>query len=626
MAWRDPHSSFRVIRGVRWTNDYENTPYFESPAAQREWFEAHTLSSGTLDQIVYSHLGDKALTVRVPTTYRKARAWTYCLIHDSIVEDGEIRDTDTGATFNDRNYFYFITNAKYINNAVTELELELDKMQTFMFDYTIPSAFMERMHVTSDAIGSNITPEAGSTRDTFVRASTRITNVIDSQVYPPHSNTTNGETFTRPNLMVLFTSTEDINHIGDSESYPAPTTRIDGIPTGLGTYAIDPSVTLPAPFSGMQVFDAIIKAANTSGKMGAFEDFWLYPRDLLTLQQVGTSDPITSNTYYVKGVKKTVEMNAPLRPTNFSDMINSNYVPKNNKLFTYPYTFIEVDNYNGDKSTYRYEYADQGILKFSIGGDFSPAATIKAIPLKYKGYSSTDYFEGVSYKNWEECCMGGEFPKLAFNCDNYKMWLAKTTNTREAGFWNTIIDGIQSGIGGLTKMLSSKSTAGVVSGALDTVGGVVDTFQGINNLMAAQDDAKTNTSSKVGAQSTYSNYVMQTDAFGFRIYCKQINSRDAINLDRYFSRFGYAINAERQPYRKQRANWTYLKTAGCSIIPNDYAPSSWQRSCALGTQDIKDINSIYDKGITFWTDPSRIGDYYGYSWDNPTLSSDEIKW
>lgn len=46
-----------------------------------------------------------------------------------------------------RDYYYFITSARHVNPSVTEVIVQLDVMQTFMYDITVNSAFVERGHI-----------------------------------------------------------------------------------------------------------------------------------------------------------------------------------------------------------------------------------------------------------------------------------------------------------------------------------------------------------------------------------------------------------------------------------------------------------------------------------------------
>ena len=77
----------------------------------------------------------------------------------------------------------------------------------------------------------------------------------------------------------------------------------------------------------------------------------------------------------------------------------------------------------------------------------------------------------------------------------------------------------------------------------------------------------------------------------------QVSSEYAKINDDYFDMFGYATHKVKIPNRSVRPQWNYVKTNGCVLKGN--APAD----------DIRKICSIYDSGITFWKNPSEVGNY-----------------
>ena len=56
-------------------------------------------------------------------------------------------------------FYAFITRAEYKTANTTRLHLELDYVQTYMFDYDLKPCFVEREHVNDDAIGAHVKDE-----------------------------------------------------------------------------------------------------------------------------------------------------------------------------------------------------------------------------------------------------------------------------------------------------------------------------------------------------------------------------------------------------------------------------------------------------------------------------------
>ena len=57
------------------------------------------------------------------------------------------------------------------------------------------------------------------------------------------------------------------------------------------------------------------------------------------------------------------------------------------------------------------------------------------------------------------------------------------------------------------------------------------------------------------------------------------------------------INEVKVPNIYSRANWNYIKTVGCYIQAD------------IPQEDLEEIKSLFDKGITFWHNPATFMDY-----------------
>ena len=56
-------------------------------------------------------------------------------------------------------FFAFITDIKFFSEGKTDIYIETDVMQTWMFDIEIKKSFVEREHCSYDGIGYNTQPE-----------------------------------------------------------------------------------------------------------------------------------------------------------------------------------------------------------------------------------------------------------------------------------------------------------------------------------------------------------------------------------------------------------------------------------------------------------------------------------
>ena len=76
-----------------------------------------------------------------------------------------------------------------------------------------------------------------------------------------------------------------------------------------------------------------------------------------------------------------------------------------------------------------------------------------------------------------------------------------------------------------------------------------------------------------------------------------IKPQIAACIDEFFSQFGYKCNRVKVPNITGRRNWNYVKTVGCYIDAD------------IPQEDLQEIKSMFDKGITFWHNPATFADY-----------------
>ena len=73
-------------------------------------------------------------TIRVPVNADSLNGYNYCLYNNG-----------------NKWYYNFITRIVYVNEGTTEIYLERDVIQTWMFDFTPKACFVEREHVADDS-------------------------------------------------------------------------------------------------------------------------------------------------------------------------------------------------------------------------------------------------------------------------------------------------------------------------------------------------------------------------------------------------------------------------------------------------------------------------------------------
>ena len=121
-------------------NDYKHTLYFTSKETQHEYFRTQVKKSYT--DFSYQR---KDNVIRVPEHIDNLYICNYVMYQNSA--------------YSNKWFYAFIKDMKYINDGCTEIQIETDVMQTWMFDYEVKPSFVEREHVSDDTIGLHTVPE-----------------------------------------------------------------------------------------------------------------------------------------------------------------------------------------------------------------------------------------------------------------------------------------------------------------------------------------------------------------------------------------------------------------------------------------------------------------------------------
>lgn len=262
----------------------------------------------------------------------------------------------------------------------------------------------------------------------------------------------------------------------------------------------------------------------------------------------------------------------------FPSKIGNNYVPKNNKLFTYPYCFFNLTNNSGITESFKYEdfVKEDNIpsIAFWVSASITPGMSMKAIPLFYKN-ENINYNFGI---------MSGKLPVCSYDSDVYLNWL------RQNG-----LNSVFNVIGGVI------STAGAIgSGSIGgAVGGISSIYNALHQHTIADmtpNQAKGNTN---GGDINFSD----TSCGVFTIYKMSIKDEYAKIIDDYFSRYGYRINEVKMANITGRNIFNYIEIGHGESI--GYS----EGNISVPTEYMEIINNACQNGITIWHSHGNIGNY-----------------
>lgn len=391
-------------------------------------------------------------------------------------------------------------------------------------------------------------------------------------------------------------------------------------------------------FNGFNGLLQFINGLNTLGKAECIVSLRLVPTILLN----DNADFASNDKEYVIVSNPQSQSGYSFWETGFTatEMTTyetGDYTPKNFKLNVYPYNYIVVDSNDGNSKIYKPQYMNNYVFK-AKKNVFS--GTVVLFPTGMTGYTKDKNNNdivvstlGVS-KNISA--------NIPFVTEQYKNWMANNTVARYVSNLNFASESVKDVTGSAFSGNNSGFQAGSApvkgkkesqasfdnrvaqynTGLAQSIGlmkqnhfenkasSLIDL--GVSNLSRVTDkimevsNARLLPSQLSGNIDDLLSYCSK--CYGYNIYrmsvCKTVRQR----IDNYFSVYGYKIsNWQHNPKLKVRANWTYIKTASCSIIgtgiPKDFSNA---------------INQIFDNGITFWTSPNNIENYSDFSNPDPS--------
>ena len=488
--------------------DNRNQLTFSNATNQYNYF--NSLSKLVAENFTYQRQDE---TVRFPANRDDIIGYNYCMYRNS--------------SYGNKWFYAYITDMKYISNEVTAISIKTDVYQTWCFDLTFKSSFVEREHVNNDTVGLHTIPENLETG-----------GYISCKLQP--TLTTNLET------CFVLAATE---RLPDVSSY---TTINQLMPTGVYYYGF-------TTLDGLQ--DGIAKYQDGQGE--AINSVFVAPKSFFTSWSTITGIDGQISTSVRFDLTDTYEVTRV-------NYLGNDYYPKNNKLLCYPYSFLQVSNHTGQIVNYNWEnfnmlpIGQSNTISFTLKGTLTPGCSFKLFPNDYNNILN----------NNDDTLNLGKYPIGAFNTDVYTNWLTQNgvnicgikLNAEQAGY---AMSGIQGLVGAAE--VAGGNPYGVTQMATG-IGGIFSTMQESYRHSLIPDTVEGN------LNTGDVNYVYSLNNFEFKRmsikneYCKII--------DDYFSMYGYKVNSLKIPNITGRSNWNYVKTIGANI--EGYIPQK-------DLQEIKDM-------------------------------------
>lgn len=486
------YSNIRLLKGVSFDKTYSHVLSFSDIATQYNYFINIPALSFTDRSFIV-----KENEIRLEINLDKLDGYSYAMYCN-----------------NNKWYYCFIDNKRYISEDLTAITLDIDVWQTYQFDFTLQSSFVEREHVNDDTIGVN-TIDEGLAFGEYLYDTIAVETGLKNQRY----------------LVGCYY---------DMENKPYAPREIRGTAIPCGAFCS----------SSLSQLNDQIQAMITNNKDSICCVSKVPEVSLGNYEEGGavynSTDP------YTKFIDVNISMNL------------DGYVPRNNKLLTYPYISCYVDNGQGGSNDYIIEHFQDNItFLLKVNGGFTPTALLR--PSLYKKSNMGDIFSlAIQYNNL-----------IPYSASSFGAWLS----------------------GKSTSLAISSLATAVMPG----VGQVVAGGTLVNSLIEGYEHLK-NPVQSTGAIS--SNINMDINNCDFHFYKKTITRNYAMVIDDYFTRYGYRVNALKVPSINSRSNFNYVKCKDVNIksdIDGKYHTI---------------IENIFNNGVTIW---HNANNFRNYSIDNEVL-------
>ena len=543
-----PDTEIYILKGVPLDNTYEHTIVWENLSADRKQQTNYFLS--------------KAAHGVLKNSYQRIdREWFKIYVNaDSLWDCNYIMFRNTA--FHPTKWWYgFILDVEYINNNTAKVKYEIDVMQTWLpganLDYDMLPCFIERCHSRSDSLYSNLIPESIVNSDEYV---------VDEV-----------KEFDMNAMSVIVLSTERYIGEGNGVNYQKFTPADGEVRNGTygkvfyWAYKIYDEAGNFDSYQYESLNNTLTGFIN-AGKEDSVLGVYMFPTKLLRYRgYVPANGP-----YQMERVVYELSITPPKKNLPLGGI--DNYIPKNMKLYSFPFSLIRANNECGNTKIYKFELFDKyDVGKFYITGSdcWIPCAII--YPTHYKNIS----------KNMEDSLTFDQFIICPWGSDSYRAWWAQNA----AQVNTSVISGVASLIAAIVGTGVGGATANPMLVATG-VGGAISSAAKINESLYS---AKHQSSALHG--STTSLILPELKNTKFVLTRESLRAEMLKIYDDYFTKYGYAQKEIMKPSLVNRERWTYVQTVG------------FEFNGTINDKDTKKIKSIFDNGITFWRNPSELGNY-----------------
>lgn len=457
-------------------------------------------------------------------------------------------------------FFAWIDDVIYKGDKNTEITFTIDAWSTWFDKWQKKVCFINRQHVNNDTIGLHTIPENLDVGEVVQES------ITEDLAY--------GNDFS---YWVAVASNWEIKDGSDGTEILDTNkgTQNSGITvydnTVFGTKLLLFNITDLSSFTNLAL---LLLRTNSDGHIEDVENIFILPNlaiDNSKLVQHNASVGGQNFNWYT--------LKYDLEPEKFNTEINklsafSDYTPKNNKCFVYPYNYLFVSNNQGSNNIYKYEDFNSEKCIFENQFSIAIGGSGRIVPKNYKGMATND----------DEALALGKYPTCAWSSDAFTNWLTQNSVNMAVSL------GLTAGAVAST-IATGGATAPILAGAVTSVAGNIGSQIG----QFYQASLLPNIS---GGQAN-GDIIWNCNRNMFSFRQMRVKKEYLKIIDDYFTRFGYAIKSLEMPNITGRQYWNYVEIGASEEIGYGEVPSKFM--------DI--INNACRKGVTIWHNHANVGNY-----------------
>jgi hypothetical protein len=302
-------------------------------------------------------------------------------------------------------FFAWIDDVIYKGDKNTEITFTVDAWSTWFDKWQKKTCFINRQHTNDDTIGLHTVPENLDVGEVVQES------ITEDLAY---GNEFGYWIAVASNWKIKDGSSGAELLESDKGTQYAGITVYDN--TVFGTQLFFFHITALSSFADLVLF---LLRTNSDGHVEDIQNIFILPDVAIEVSKLTqhTAKVITdTNTF------SFYTMGYDLTPEKFNTVINkitafSDYTPKNNKCFVYPYNYLFVSNNQGSNNIYKYEDFNTKNCVFENQFSISIGGSGRIVPKNYKGMETND----------DEALALGKYPTCAWSSDAFTNWLTQNS-------------------------------------------------------------------------------------------------------------------------------------------------------------------------------------------------------